>query len=89
MPEINHSRRQFVLKVAYTVPVVATLSVMPSLASAGSVRHDHQHAGGDCDDHKVSEHPQSQGGKHFEKVHFSRNEKPHFEKSHSSWHHDH
>ena len=54
MSEINDSRRQFVLKVAYTVPFIATMSVMPSLASAGSVKSAGQNCnngvgnGSDC-----------------------------------------
>jgi hypothetical protein len=33
---VDRSRREFLVKVAYTAPLIATLSVMPSLASAGS-----------------------------------------------------
>ena len=33
---MSDTRREFVKKVAYTAPVIATLSVAPSLASAGS-----------------------------------------------------
>ncbi len=34
--EVDKSRRGFLTKVAYTAPLVVTLSVMPSVASAGS-----------------------------------------------------
>jgi len=36
MHEINESRRKFIERVAYTVPLIATVSVIPSIASAGS-----------------------------------------------------
>lgn len=39
--EVDQSRRGFVKKVAYAAPIIATLSVMPSVASAGSVREQH------------------------------------------------
>ena len=50
MSEINKSRREFVQKVAYVAPLVATVSVMPSIASAGSVRHGNNGVGNgpDC-----------------------------------------
>lgn len=34
--DADQSRRNFLVKVAYTAPIVATLTVMPSVASAGS-----------------------------------------------------
>ena len=37
MSEVDQSRRKFVQKVAYTAPLIVTISVMPSIASAGSV----------------------------------------------------
>lgn len=33
---VDRSRRAFLTKVAYTAPLIVTLSVMPSIASAGS-----------------------------------------------------
>lgn len=33
---VDRSRRAFLVKVAYTAPLIVTLNVMPSLASAGS-----------------------------------------------------
>ena len=33
---VDKSRRQFVQRVAYTAPLITILSVMPSVASAGS-----------------------------------------------------
>jgi hypothetical protein len=35
--DVDRSRRGFLLKAAYVAPLVVTLSVMPSIASAGSV----------------------------------------------------
>ncbi len=34
--EVNKSRRKFLIKAAYTAPLIATISVLPSVASAGS-----------------------------------------------------
>lgn len=34
--EVDRSRREFLVKAAYTAPVIVTLSVIPSVASAGS-----------------------------------------------------
>jgi len=34
--EIDQARRSFLVKVAYTAPMIATISVLPSIASAGS-----------------------------------------------------
>ena len=36
LSEFDQSRRQFVQRVAYTAPLIATLCVMPSTASAAS-----------------------------------------------------
>jgi hypothetical protein len=33
---IDQARRAFLVKVAYTAPMIATISVLPSIASAGS-----------------------------------------------------
>ncbi len=33
---VDRSRRAFLAKVAYTAPLIVTLNVMPSIASAGS-----------------------------------------------------
>ena len=33
---VDRSRRAFLTKVVYTAPLIVTLSVMPSIASAGS-----------------------------------------------------
>jgi hypothetical protein len=38
MFEEKNSRRQILKKVAYTAPIIATIAVMPSIASAGSVK---------------------------------------------------
>ena len=38
MSEVGNSRRDFIQKVAYTAPVIATVSVLPSIASAGSAK---------------------------------------------------
>ena len=35
--EVDRSRRGFLVKAAYVAPLVVTLNVMPSIASAGSV----------------------------------------------------
>jgi hypothetical protein len=50
MPNFNKSRREFVQKVAYVAPMIATISVIPSIASAGSVRHANNGVGNgpDC-----------------------------------------
>ncbi len=34
--EVSKSRRKFLIKAAYTAPLIATISVLPSIASAGS-----------------------------------------------------
>ncbi len=49
MPNIDKSRRKFVQKVAYAAPMIATISVMPSIASAGSVRHCNNGVGNGAD----------------------------------------
>jgi hypothetical protein len=49
MSHINKSRRKFVQKVAYMAPMIATISVIPSIASAGSVRHGNNDAGNGAD----------------------------------------
>jgi hypothetical protein len=36
MSEVDNSRRQLLQRIAYTAPMIATLAVMPSIASAGS-----------------------------------------------------
>jgi hypothetical protein len=36
MSEVDESRRKFIQKVAYAAPMIATISVLPSIASAGS-----------------------------------------------------
>ncbi len=33
---VDRSRRDFLVKVAYAAPLIVTLNVMPSIASAGS-----------------------------------------------------
>ena len=50
MSDFNKSRRDFVQKVAYVAPMIATVSVLPSIASAGSVRGCNNGVGngGDC-----------------------------------------
>lgn len=35
--EVDQARRAFLVKVAYTAPLIATISVLPSIASAGSL----------------------------------------------------
>lgn len=35
---MSESRRSFIIKVAYTAPLITTMSVLPSVASAGSPR---------------------------------------------------
>jgi len=40
MSEVNNSRRQFVQKVAYTAPLILTVSVMPAFAKTGSAHCD-------------------------------------------------
>jgi hypothetical protein len=51
---VDRSRRAFLTKVAYTAPLIVTLNVMPSIASAGSLQtrskikpahrqHEHHH----------------------------------------------
>ena len=47
MADINKSRRDFVQKVAYVAPMIATVSVLPSIASAGSCNNGVGN-GGDC-----------------------------------------
>jgi hypothetical protein len=34
--KVDRARRSFLVKVAYTAPMIATISVLPSIASAGS-----------------------------------------------------
>ena len=34
---VDQSKRNFLIKAAYVAPIVATISVIPSIASAGSV----------------------------------------------------
>jgi hypothetical protein len=35
--EVDGSRRAFLVKMAYTAPLIVTMSVLPSIASAGSL----------------------------------------------------
>ena len=42
---MSESRRKFIRKVAYTAPIITTISVIPSIASAGSVYHHHANNG--------------------------------------------
>jgi len=56
----SQSRRGFVKKVAYAAPVVATLSVMPSIASAGS-----RQTYNDCDTKDYKEFKNYSGFKDF------------------------
>ncbi len=46
--EVSKSRRKFLIKAAYTAPLIATISVLPSVASAGSpfVRNEDPAKGG-------------------------------------------
>ena len=58
MPEVDNSRRLFVQKVAYTAPLIMTLSVMPSFAKAGSAHCDNGvGTEADCDPHGLINKP--------------------------------
>jgi hypothetical protein len=55
--EIDQSRRGFIIKVAYAAPAIATLSVLPSIASAGSAQHQRV----ECRDDKQVNYSQVRG----------------------------
>lgn len=60
MTEVDKSRRDFVQKVAYTVPVIASLHVMPAFAKQGSQHCDNGLNGTDCNPPGIVRNPQNQ-----------------------------
>jgi hypothetical protein len=57
---VDRSRRAFLAKVAYTAPLIVTLNVMPSIASAGSPATDTTIDGVQ----RLQQGPQGQQGPH-------------------------
>jgi hypothetical protein len=55
--KVDQSRRGFIIKVAYAAPAIATLSVLPSIASAGSTQHQRV----ECRDDEQVKYSQVQG----------------------------
>jgi len=62
-PQIDRSRRDFVVKVAYTTPAIMTVAVLPRIASAGSSASGQANCnngvgnGSDCDPRGLVDKP--------------------------------